>query len=392
MPRLARPFPSWALALFVWLLAGPGRAAPLAPADVPEPLRPWVPWVLQGATEVACPYVHASREQRRCAWPSRLELSLGDPRGEFVQEWQVYDRTWVPLPGDAQRWPQEVKVGDELAVVQAQDGRPGVELAPGTHRLTGAFQWDSLPEKLQVPAETGLLALKIRGEVVAFPQRDNTGTLWLQKRAAEGSEENLLDVTVHRRIADTIPMVVTTQVEIHASGKNREVLLGRALLPEFVPMAVRSELPARLEPDGRLRVQIRPGRWTIDIDARHPGPVQQLSLAASEGPWAAEEVWAFAAEPTLRRVEIDGVAAVDPQQTLLPDDWKRLPAYRVRPGEGMLLTQTHRGEVDRGPDQLSLERSWWLDFDGRGFSVRDTLRGEVHGTRRLEVRAPATSA
>jgi hypothetical protein len=35
-----------------------------------------------------------------------------------------------------------------------------------------------------------------------FPQRDNTGVLWLQKRAAEGGEENLLDVTVHRKIFD----------------------------------------------------------------------------------------------------------------------------------------------------------------------------------------------
>jgi hypothetical protein len=48
------------------------------------------------------------------------------------------------------------------------------------------------------------------------------------------------------------------------------------------------------------------------------------------------------------------VTAVDPQQTLLPEDWKRLPAYRVRPGEAMLLSETHRGEVDRGPDQLAL--------------------------------------
>src|SRR6185503_11501957 len=96
-----------------------------------------------------------------------------------------------------------------------------------------------------------------------------------------------------------------------------------------------------------------------------------------------EEIWAFAAEPALRRVEIAGVTAVDPQQTLLPDEWKRLPAYRVRPGETMTLGETHRGEVDRGPDQLALTRSWWLDFDGRGFTVRDTLSGDAFGTRRL---------
>jgi hypothetical protein len=183
--------------------------------------------------------------------------------------------------------------------------------------------------------------------------------------------------------------VVTTQVEIHASGKNREVLLGKALLDGFVPMAVRSDLPARLEADGRLRVQIRPGRWIISIDARGPGSLPELKLGKGEGAWAEEEIWAFAAEPTLRRVEITGVTTVDPQQTLLPEDWKRLPAYRVRPGDTMTLGEMHRGEVDRGPDQLALSRSWWLDFDGHGFTVRDALSGDASTTRRLEVRTPA---
>ena len=390
MARREPTVPSFApVALLLWLLAGAAQAAPLTPAEVPEPLKPWVQWVLHDVPGAACPYMHASTEERRCSWPSRLELTLADTRGEFVQDWLVYEETWVPLPGDGERWPHDVKIGEADAVVQTKDGRPGLRLAPGNHRLAGTFLWDSLPEKLQVPAETGLLALKIRGEAVLFPQRDNAGVLWLQKREAEGSVENLLDVVVHRRISDAIPLVVTTRVEIQAAGKNREVLLGRALLAGFVPMAVRSELPARLEADGRLRVQIRPGRWVIDIDARNPGPVAQLRLDASEGPWASEEIWAFAAEPALRRVEVGGVVAVDPQQTLLPDEWKRLPAYRVRPGEAMLLAETHRGQIERGPDQLALDRNWWLDFDGRGFSVRDALRGDVYNTRRLEVRQPA---
>ncbi|MBA3548601.1 MAG: hypothetical protein H0T76_19120, partial [Nannocystis sp.] len=345
--------------------------------------------MLRDLAGAACPYVHASTQERRCSWPSRLELALDDLRGEFVQDWLVHETAWVPLPGDDKRWPQEVKIGELPAVVQIKDGRPGLELAPGTYRVSGAFLWDSLPEKLQVPAETGLLALKIRGESVVFPQRDNAGVLWLQKRAEEGTEENLLEVVVHRRIADTMPLTITTQVEVQASGKNREVLLGKALLANFVPMAVRSELPARLEADGRLRLQIRPGRWVIEIDARHPGAVPQLKLEASEGPWASEEIWAFAAEPSLRRVELSGVTAVDPQQTLLPEAWKRLPAYRVRPGEAMLLAEIHRGQIERGPDQLTLERTWWLDFDGRGFSVRDWLRGDVYNTRRIEVHEPA---
>ena len=149
-------------------------------AEVPEALKPWVSWVLHDARGAACPYVHASTDQKRCTWPSRLELALSDTRGDFVQEWLVLERSWVPLPGDDERWPQEVTVADVLAVVQVRDGKPGIELEPGLYRVQGSFLWDSLPEKLCVPAETGLLSLKIRGEGVGFPQRDNAGVLWLQ--------------------------------------------------------------------------------------------------------------------------------------------------------------------------------------------------------------------
>jgi hypothetical protein len=57
----------------------------------------------------------------------------------------------------------------------------------------------------------------------------------------------------------------------------------------------------------------------------------------------------------------------------------------------MLLTETHRGEVDRGPDQLSLSRQWWLDFDGQGFSIRDEIqrRGQQHQAPRGPAAGPA---
>lgn len=375
--------------LLAWLLAGAAEAAPLSPAEVPEPLKPWIPWVLQPLTDQACPYVHASSE-RRCMWPSQLELSLGDQRGEFVQRWQTYSEGLAPLPGDDRRWPQEVEVDGQPAVVVERDGRPAVRLAAGSHEVRGVFLWDSMPEKLAVPADTGLLSLKLRGEAVQFPRRDNDGTLWLQKRIEAASEQNLLDVVVHRKLTDAIPLQATTEISLHVAGKNREELLGRALLPDFVPMQVTSELPARLEPDGRLRVQVRPGAWTIRVEGRHPGDLQQIVLPANEGPWAGEEVWVFEPAPELRRVELGGLAPIDPQQTQLPDAWRAFPAFRARPGEALLLTVTQRGEADRGPDQLELTRQWWLDFDGRGFTVRDRIEGKVQGTRRLEVQGQAT--
>ncbi|MCY1060815.1 hypothetical protein [Nannocystis sp. SCPEA4] len=392
-----RPLPR-VLALMMLLFAVEAAAAPPRapaepaaglPADIPEALRPWVPWVLQPLSDRACPYVHASTSERRCAWPSQLELELTDERGTFAQRWQLYAKGVVPLPGDARRWPQDVEVDGQPAVVVLSGGRPAVELTPGAHRIAGAFLWDSMPEKLGVPAETGLLSLKLRGKPESFPRRDNDGTLWLQKKVEAASEQNLLDVVVHRKVTDAIPLRLTTEISLHVAGKSREELLGTALLPDFEAMEVTSELPARLEPDGRVRVQVRPGAWTIRIEARHPGDLQHIALGSNEGPWAAEEVWVFEPASELRRVEFSGLTAVDPQQTQLPDAWRSFPAFRARPGETLQLTVTQRGEADRGPDQLSLARDWWLDFDGRGFTVKDRIEGQVQGTRRLEVQGAA---
>ncbi|MDC0721818.1 hypothetical protein [Nannocystis bainbridge] len=388
----------WVLALMMLLFAAEAAAAPprapvepvaQAPADIPEALREWIPWVLQPLSDRSCPYVHASTSERRCAWPSQLELELADERGSFTQRWQLYAKGMVPLPGDARRWPQEVEVDGQAAVVMSRGGLPVVELGPGAHRITGAFLWDSMPEKLSVPAETGLLALKLRGKPEALPRRDNDGTLWLQKKVEAASEQNLLDVVVHRKVTDAIPLRLTTEISLQVAGKSREELLGKALPPDFVAMEVASELPARLEPDGRVRVQVRPGSWTIRIEARHPGDLQSIALASNEGPWASEEVWVFAPTPELRRVEFAGLDAVDPQQTQLPDAWRSFPAFRARPGQALQLTVTQRGEADRGPDQLALARDWWLDFDGGGFTVKDRIEGQVQGTRRLEMQGSA---
>src|SRR5690606_21267615 len=153
-----------------------------------------------------------------------------------------------------------------------------------------------------------------------------------------------------------IPLRMTTEISLHVAGKSREELLGKALLPEFVAMEVTSELPARLEPGGRVRVQVRPGAWTICIESRHRGDPQKIAPPTRDGPWAAEEVWVFEPSPELRRVEFSGLVSVDPQQTQLPEAWRAFPAFRARPGDALQLAVTQRGEADRGPDRLSLTR------------------------------------
>jgi hypothetical protein len=385
---MARFRPS-VLALCATLVASPLAAAPLAREDVPEPLRPWVDWVLRGHEAEACPFLHAQGE-RQCVWPGRLELSLDGAGGRFVQQLYVAAESDVALPGAAESWPEDVQISGAGAPVFEREGRPLVRLARGVHRVSGRFVWSALPPILAIPVETGVVALRVDGAAVAFPRRDAEGRLWLRDAGAEPAErdaEDHIEAEVHRRVLDEVPLVLETRISLRVSGAARDEVLGRALPDGFVPTALSGPLPARLEPDGRLRVQVRPGHWRFVLTARHAGPAAKLTLPAQpEGArWDASEVWSFAARPALRLVEVEGAPPVDPTQTELPEEWRQLPAYWMEPGRELRLVEKRRGDAGLRSDQLRLERTWHLDFDGGGATVADRITGELRATTRLEM-------
>ena len=369
----------------------PAAAAPLPERDVPAPLRPWIPWVMHGQAERQCPFFYHSQESRRCSWPSRLTLSVGARGGSFTFQVLAFRELWVPLPGDPAHWPQQIRVDGQAVAVIEQGGRPGVRVARGSHSIAGEFAWSELPESLPLPDAIGLVSLSVNRVPVAIPNLDGGGRLWLRQQAAGGAGEERIELRVSRLITDDIPLTVATHVELIASGKAQEVLLPNALLEGFVPHALASALPARFDAGGKLRVQVRPGRWQILATGRHMAPRSALALPKDGGKLAAaEEVWAFQARPELRLVTVQGVPAIDPQQTTLPQDWKRFPAYLVKPGETMKLDQTKRGDPDPAPDTLALERSIWLDFDGGGYTLQDRIGGTITRAWRLEMARPQT--
>lgn len=369
--------------------SAPAPAAKTSRLAIPEALEPWVPWVLEGGPgrqdQRACPIDPVTGE-RRCAWPGRLLLALDDSGGSFAQTWRLHARGWVHLPGDAETWPLAVAVdGRDWPVVQ-HDGGPALQLGAGLHRVTGRFIWARAPDALMIPPAVGLLDLTRDGAVVASPRLDRANRLWLRDpTASDGArEEDRLSLEVERRLQDSLPFEVLTRLRLEVSGGAREVALGPVLLEGGLPLRIESSLPARLESDGLLRVQVRPGRWLIELASQHPGAVRELARPASTAPWPEHEVWAFAAEPQLRRVELSGLVAIDPRQTSIPEGWMRWPVYRVGPKDRLSLSEQARGDPDPGPDRLRLERHLWLDFDGGGYSVQDRIVGQRSRGWRLD--------
>lgn len=382
-----KQFPFLIVFIF-YLFFSNAPAEPLLKTDVPEPLRPWVDWVLKGSEEKLCPSLYGDEEQHICQWPSLLELKIDEKSGEFSQKWSLYKDGFILLPGDSDHWPQNLKIDNKPATPVLRDEKPALYLKKGEYSISGNFLWDSIPESFQIPSETGILNLSVKGKKIEFPNRDAEGRLWLQATTESKFAEDRLEIRVHRRIDDQIPLELTTQISLEVSGKTREVLLNKALPDDFIPTSLTSPLPVKFEADGNLKVQLRPGSWKIELKARGLKSISAIQTPPGKELWAQEEVWVFQSYNNIRLVTIEGVPAIDPQQTTLPDEWKSLPAYRIKPGETIRLSEKRRGDSDPTPDQLSLSRDLWLDFDGRGFTLSDDVSGILRQSSRLEMNSP----
>lgn len=372
-----------------WLLGWMVLAAWAAPVPVPEPLQPWKDWVLFGEEQVRCPFGYQDFGRRHCAWPGVLQLEVEAGQLRFRQEWQIYAESPVPLPGSDGFWPGQVTLDDLPATVVQQDDRPYLFLPPGRHRVAGSIPFSPQPDSLRIPEQTLLLQLTRQGVPVPNPRVDADGRLWLvERQGAEAdtavASEDHLTLRVFRHLVDDLPFRLETLIELEVGGKPREMQLGKVLFDGFVPTRYASPLPARIDADGSLRVQVRPGQWTIRIDTQRSGAVSELHLETlSERTWPEAEIWVFETLPELRQVRVEGVDSIDPAQAGLPSEWQALPAYRLQAGDRMRLAELRRGDPQPSPNQLSLDRHFWLDFEGDGFTVRDGFTGMLSRDWRL---------
>ena len=254
---------------------------PLPRAELPEPLKSWVPWVMKDQPTYTCPFAYNAVEDRRCVWPGKVALVLNAKGGSFSYQAQVYAASQVALPGNAQTWPQGVLVNGKPW--QVTGAGPRVALPIGSHTITGTFIWNRPPESLALPNAVGLVELTMNGKRVAQPNVNENGQLWLAQEAngEERETTSQLNVKINRLIEDVIPARVSTQLELIASGKNQEVVLPHVVLNGFIPIDLKSGLPARVEADGKLRVQVRAGRWMITLVARNQAPLMNLAAPAS---------------------------------------------------------------------------------------------------------------
>ncbi len=201
----------------------------------------------------------------------------------------------------------------------------------------------------------------------------------------EQTQVDQLDVQVYRKLTDRIPGILETRLTLNVAGRPREELLGPVLPAGFVPMQLTGPLPARLQPDGRLRVQVRPGTWTIELVARSAGALETVRAPeAGLGP----EVWSFEPVDRLRSAVVEGASSIDPTQANVPDEWRQWPAYSLSPGEELSVRERSRGPGEEDRNHIEVDRNLWWDFDGSGYTFQDFVSGRMQQDWRLDMAPP----
>ncbi len=362
----------------------PASPVPISASDVPPELRPWVPWIESQHPDLGCAM---SPQGRACTWPGTLSVDANADEGRWRLGVQTDREGPVPLPGGATTWPVDVRVDGRSVPVIDESGVPTVVVGAGPHTVTGRVPWTARPGSLPVPDRIGVISLTVDRTAIPFARVDSDGVR-LGASSEDEREGEHLGIEVSRRIVDGVPVVVETSLALRASGRGREVDLGRVLVPGTRAVALSADLPARFTAEGSLVVQVRPGTFGVRFDAVHDGPVTELRAPDPGEAWPETETWAVKTDDRVRAVNLAGPPGIDPSRTTLPEAWRGLPTFGLARRASLAFETLRRGDPDPAPNQLALQRELWLDLDGRGLTARDRFTGEMHRGWRLDAVDP----
>jgi hypothetical protein len=348
----------------------------------PDILKPWKNWVLHNNKQFYCPFEYNNDNNRHCDWTSHLELDLKSKKSHFTLKGILFKAQFVLLPGQNGCWPDGIFYKNTALAVIPYKNHPAVFLPEGQFEITGSFLYDHLPESIYIPPQLGLLTLLIDGKTIPDPFISKDHRLWLRTGHTKGPSGNRMHVRMYRLITDSIPMIMTHHLQLSVSGSSREELLNHVLPDQSIVMSIESPVPVQLDENNNLRLHVRTGKFSIVIVSRFINPVHHMTpnFLLQDN-----EIWSFKLQPHLRMVQLLGLQGMDPASSGVPKEWQKYPAYRVFSNSDLTFQEQQRGDPDPSPDQLKLNRDLWLDFDGKGYTIHDQIKGTINQNWRLNM-------
>ncbi len=356
---------------------------------MPDELKPWQKWVLYNHKTIDCPQIYGTANSCQCVWPSQLSIDVKEKEAEFEFKVQIFADDYVIIPGDSVFWPCEVTVNGKQTAVLRRNNAPNIELSAGTYKINGVIKWDNRPNTLKIPEGTALVDIQSGSKKVSKANIDKNGMLWLKEENESTGSDSLVadnvEVRVYRKVVDAIPLYIITMAKLIVSGHDRELVLGKFLPDGAIPVYLHSEIPSRIDTDGNVKAQVKNGTWIIEMKSRLLNNKGVLKMEQKTRDWPSQEIWALQADPHLRSISIKGAQAIDPGQTGIPEEWKQLPVFLVTKDNSFEIYEEQRGDYSPDPNNLIIDRTLWLDFNGSGFTVKDKINGTVSRPGRLSM-------
>jgi len=377
--RFLSIFVVWLTAGLSWCTTGWSQVR-----EIPPALKPWSDWATWEDVDRFAPRTFDNAQQRMSIWPSVLTLDADAKQATWKISVQVFSATWFSLPGSKDHWPTNVQSNGQAVAVIGQQGRPAIRLQPGRYEVSGNFDWNQMPQQLQLPPSVGLLSLTVDGEAVSFPAWSNDGQVWLKRQSSEEAQSNSLSLQIFRVIEDGIPMWLRTDVELTVSGKAREEELGCVLPAGWKLATVDSQIPVAVDERGNIKAQVRAGIWTVSVHAFRTSDVREIQFADDAQPMIDFELVAFKSNPAFRLAELTGLPSLDVSQTSFPEKWRGLPVYQWQTDSNIVIEEKLRGMGTERPAGLKIERELWLDEDGGALTYRDKISGTRQQLWRLD--------
>ncbi len=343
----------------------------------------WKGWVEERHRDIDCPWVISAKNQRICNWSSSLDVELTRSGMNFSMKVDVFSKdAFVALPGSQKYWPANVKANGLPATIVERNHKPYVVLVKGSYQLKGNFRWQSQPAVIQVP-DVAFISLTKNGKTLPVTLKNGQLLIASEDLKKTTQVRDSLKVDVYRLLRDGVPMMLDTHVVLSVGGSAREVTLGKLLLKDSELTQFKSSLPAKVEDDGLLRVQLKPGVHRVQVIERFKDNLSELKTNKVTDNWPNIEYLSFQSNTDIREVLLSGAESIDTSLIDIPRQWQRFPTYKLTSNTVLDIETLEKGENLNRPNKIEIKRNIWIGFEGDSATVFDEIEGEMYKDWRL---------
>lgn len=357
---------------------------PIEQDDLPKELKGWVKWVLDGKKKSGCNFAYNDFNQKYCYYISNLDIDINGNNVSFSMNVSTKEKGFVRVPGSVEVFPQQISVNGTAKNIISKAGIPYVHLGKGDYVIKGTAKAKENIRYLFIPQNATLINLKKDGKVINYVNLDDEGVLKFEGIEVAKNETDDLSVFAYRKITDGIPVMMTLNLNLNVTGKERVENLGKIIPQNFALYEIQSDVSAYVQKNGDLIVEVKPGNLNINVMMRQEK--DSLNFVLDNSP-VNQEIWVLESDKSLRVIQAPkDLYSVQTQQIPMPQSWKSLPAYEVNKNETVDLKAIYYD--NKNQDKLSLNRSLKLAFDGSFYSIEDKISADFKEDGRLSLAKP----